>query len=396
MAFNPEKHHRRSIRLKGYDYSMAGAYFVTMCVSNRQRLFGNVIDGKMILNEAGRMVETIWMQLAIRFEFIELDEFTVMPNHFHGILVLSGRCESCIRPGSDESCIRTDSDESCIRTGRCESCIRPVSDESCIRTDSDESCIRTGRGESCIRPVSDESCIRTDSDESCIRTGRGESCIRPGSDESCIRTDSDESCIRTGRGESCIRPVSDESCIRTDSDESCIRTGRGESCIRPVSDESCIRTDSDESCIRTGRGESCIRPVSDESCIRTDSDESCICTGRGESCIRPSTVSGDHKDRPDGTLPGTVGRVIQAFKSISTHEYINGVKHKNWTPFPGKLWQRNYYEHIIRDDESLKRIRAYIINNPLQWAYDRENSAGALLATPNDDAVPNVDELWHV
>jgi len=315
MAFNPEKHHRRSIRLKGYDYSMAGAYFVTMCVSNRQRLFGNVIDGKMILNEAGRMVETIWMQLAIRFEFIELDEFTVMPNHFHGILVLSGRGESCIRPVSDESCIRTDSDESCIRTGRCESCIRPGSDESCIRTDSDESCIRTGRGESCIRPVSDESCIRTDSDESCIRTGRGESCIRP---------------------------------------------------------------------------------VSDESCIRTDSDESCICTGRGESCIRPSTVSGDHKDRPDGTLPGTVGRVIQAFKSISTHEYINGVKHKNWTPFPGKLWQRNYYEHIIRDDESLKRIRAYIINNPLQWAYDRENSAGALLATPNDDAVANVDELWHV
>lgn len=103
---------------------------------------------------------------------------------------------------------------------------------------------------------------------------------------------------------------------------------------------------------------------------------------RGESCIRPVSTgdqtSGDHKDRPYGTLPNTVGRIIQAFKSITTHKYITGVKQYGWPPFPGKLWQRNYYEHIIRNEDELKRIREYIINNPVQWDIDRENPAAAV------------------
>lgn len=77
---------------------------------------------------------------------------------------------------------------------------------------------------------------------------------------------------------------------------------------------------------------------------------------------------GDHKDRPyggsGGTLPGTVGRIIQAFKSISTHEYTVGVKNSGWPPFPGKLWQRNYWEHIIRNETELNHIKEYILNNP--------------------------------
>ncbi len=58
---------------------------------------------------------------------------------------------------------------------------------------------------------------------------------------------------------------------------------------------------------------------------------------------------------------------------MTTNEYIRGVKQHGWTPFPGKLWQRNYYEHIVRNENEMVRIREYIRNNPAQWATDREN-----------------------
>jgi len=178
---------RRSIRLQGYDYSRAGAYFVTICAQNRECLFGEITDGEMVLNDAGMMIQTVWDQLPMRFSNTELAGFVVMPNHIHGIVFL-------------------------------------------------------------------------------------------------------------GR--------------------------RGESCIRPIS---------------------------------------------------LNHNKGDHKDRPYGTLPDTLGRIIQAFKSIATHEYIHGVKQLGWPPFPGKIWQRNYYEHIIRNDNEFNRIREYIANNPMQWELDREN-----------------------
>jgi REP element-mobilizing transposase RayT len=84
-------HHRRSIRLRGYDYATAGAYFVTICAKDRACLFGGVLDGEMRLNDAGRMVEDVWTTLPTRFPSIDLDEFAIMPNHFHGIMVLSNR-----------------------------------------------------------------------------------------------------------------------------------------------------------------------------------------------------------------------------------------------------------------------------------------------------------------
>jgi REP element-mobilizing transposase RayT len=86
------------------------------------------------------------------------------------------------------------------------------------------------------------------------------------------------------------------------------------------------------------------------------------------------THRGDESDlRPKGSLPGTVGRIVQAFKSITTHEYTIGVKQHGWPPFPGKLWQKNYYEHIIRNENELNHIREYIANNPMKRACDREN-----------------------
>ena len=88
--FNPEIHHRRSIRLKRHDYSHAGAYFVTVCSQYRECLFGNVVDGEMILNDAGKMVRDVWHELPSRFPLIQLDSFIVMPNHVHAIINIVG------------------------------------------------------------------------------------------------------------------------------------------------------------------------------------------------------------------------------------------------------------------------------------------------------------------
>jgi putative transposase len=86
MTYDPEIHHRRSIRLKNYDYSEEGIYFITLCTQDRLCLFGNIMDGKMNVNEAGLMVTKLWHDLPDRFNLILLDEYIVMPNHLHGLI----------------------------------------------------------------------------------------------------------------------------------------------------------------------------------------------------------------------------------------------------------------------------------------------------------------------
>ncbi|MFH1023991.1 MAG: transposase [Planctomycetota bacterium] len=86
---NPVAHDRRSIRLKGYDYAQAGAYFMTVCAHERRCVFGDVVDGEMRLNDAGCIVRTVWDALPEHYPHVQLDEFVIMPNHIHGIIVLS-------------------------------------------------------------------------------------------------------------------------------------------------------------------------------------------------------------------------------------------------------------------------------------------------------------------
>lgn len=84
--FNPNIHHRRSIRLKGYDYSQAGLYFITMCCKDRECYFGQIENGKMMLNAAGRIAHQEWQHTANIRDNIALHDFIVMPNHFHAII----------------------------------------------------------------------------------------------------------------------------------------------------------------------------------------------------------------------------------------------------------------------------------------------------------------------
>jgi putative transposase len=89
MTFNHDIHHRRSIRLKDYDYSQAGAYFVTICTKDKECMFGDVIDGEMRSNEMGHVVRQCWNAIPEHFPNSVLDEFVVMPNHVHGIIILN-------------------------------------------------------------------------------------------------------------------------------------------------------------------------------------------------------------------------------------------------------------------------------------------------------------------
>jgi REP element-mobilizing transposase RayT len=87
--YNPKIHNRRSIRLKGYDYSKAGLYFITICCQDRICRFGEVKNGEMILNELGIIAYNEWIKLTERFANFELDVFQIMPNHIHGIISLT-------------------------------------------------------------------------------------------------------------------------------------------------------------------------------------------------------------------------------------------------------------------------------------------------------------------
>jgi putative transposase len=89
MRYDPDKYHRRSMRLRGYDYSQSGVYFVTVCTSGRECFFARILDGEMMLSDAGAQVKEVWEQLPDRYPNIQLDAFVIKPNHMHGIVILT-------------------------------------------------------------------------------------------------------------------------------------------------------------------------------------------------------------------------------------------------------------------------------------------------------------------
>lgn len=183
--FNPDLHHRRSIRLKTYDYSRPGFYFVTICTQGRESFFGEIINNKMHLNDVGQMVESAWMQIPHHYSEYLIDEFVVMPNHFHGIISVVG--------AGPRAC--------------------------------------------------------------------------------------------------------------------------------------------------------------------------------------PSSQNEIKSGQPQGVAPtGCLFDIVHRFKSLTTNQYLKGIKQKNWPAIQGRLWQRNYWERIIRNEIELHAFREYIQNNPAQWHLDSLNA----------------------
>jgi putative transposase len=194
MSNRPDTLNRQSNRLQDYDYASEGAYYVTICVQHRKCLFGDIVGEDMNLNDAGRMIQMTWKDIPKHLPVVHIDEFVVMPNHFHGILL--------IEHGSDSD-------------------------------------------------------------------------------------------------------------------------------IHHVFDHFAEK----------------------------DWHEN----------------QGEHEVRPYGTDENSLGRIIQVFKSLTTLAYAKGVTCQRWARFPGKLWQRNYYDRVIRNNDELGRARDYVVNNAMKWALDREN-----------------------
>ena len=196
--YDPNIHHRQSLRWRRHNYSSPGFYYVTVCIQGHRCLLGNVNSGVMNLNDAGRMVDAAWSQISIRFPTMQPDEHVTMPNHFHGIIQIM--------------------------------------------------------------------------------------------------------------------------------------------------------------------------------------DVGAPLVGAPKPAGRAGT-------RPAPTLGDTVG----AFKSVTTDEYIMGVHQLDWPRFQNHFWQRNYYDHVIRDQDELEKIREYIRRNPLMWTCDRYNPENPVLVVDETGVlVP-----WH-
>ena len=245
MKYDPQKHHRRSIRLKGYDYTSLGAYFITICTHQRHYLFGEIIDGEMRLNQMGQSVQAHWNRLPTHFPHLKIDAFVIMPNHIHGILTLTPTETPTPRRGAALGNHRSHS--------------------------TDTVCPNATPGSDSIKPQPETASLGLEQPW----------IITHGSDQGAIAL--------------------------------------------PLESEPGVTF---------GRG--------------MDLDG----------------VNGLPNVAP--LRAGSVGAIVLNFKSVTTRR-INQMRKIKSVP----VWQRNYYERIIRDDLALERIRAYIHNNPRSWQEDR-------------------------
>ncbi|MEA5621191.1 transposase [Cronbergia sp. UHCC 0137] len=205
MPYNPEIHHRRSIRLKGYDYSQQGAYFLTICTHQRNCLFGEIVDGEMKLNTNGEIARYSWLSIPRHFQNAELDEFVIMPNHLHGIIMI----------------------------------------------------------------------------------------------------------VKSEATQDFSQSVSE---------------------------------------------------VEGEALANQDFQRK---QNLSSQCFAPT----GEKIKINGTTPQSLGSIIQNYKSVSTRQINRINKAKG-----NVIWQRNYYERVIRNEEALNNTRQYIVNNPINWEEDEENT----------------------
>ena len=230
MPYNSNIHHRRSIRLKGYDYTQQGAYFVTICTHQRNCLFGEIVDGEIKLNTNGEIARGSWLSIPRHFKNVELDEFVIMPNHLHGIIIIE----------SSE-----------------------VAGEALANQDFSQS-------------------------------------------------------------------------------------------FSEVAGEALANQDFSQS----------FSEVAGEALANQDFSKQ---QNLSSQCFAPTVHTGETV-KINGTKPQSLAAITQNYKSVSTRQINRMNKAKG-----NVIWQRNYYEHIIRNEEALNNIREYIVNNPINWVKDQEN-----------------------
>jgi putative transposase len=301
--YNPQIHHRRSIRLKGYDYAQAGFYFITICCQDRACLFGDVVNGAMQLNDSGMMVEKWYYELENKFPHIKCHAMVVMPNHFHCIVEIVG---------SDKMIMPDD----------------PVGADLCVCPNNDP----------CVHPKNDE-CVRPNNDP----------CIRP-----------------INANDACIRPI-DSSSIHDVSNINHTVNANNVSDNNNMANTN-VHNVSDNNNNMANMNNN-VANMNDNNMVDThnnmaNTNNVDMANMNNYNMANTDEIEGEHIGSP-------LHCVVQWFKTMSTNEYIRGVKNYGWPPFDGKLWQRNYYEIIIRDQTAYDNISQYIKNNPAKWGRDK-------------------------
>jgi putative transposase len=244
MKYDPDKHHRRSICLKGFNYSSPGTYFITICAQHRECLFGEIVNGTIHLNPAGEMAMHWWLELNQKFPSIQTDPFVVMPNHFHGIIVIPATSPDHLVGADRRVCPLQN-----VTPPQLQNITSP-------------------------NPIPQN-----------------------------------------------VTPPNPT--IRS---------------INPPC------------------------PMSHDEYV----DDDATTLEEGAHIGAPLRVN-----ETSLNMGVSVSRMVQWFKTMTTNAYIRGVKEQDWQPFNKRLWQRNYYEHVIRDKAAFQNIRQYIRNNQKSWTQDQ-------------------------
>jgi putative transposase len=329
MKYNPMKHNRRSIRMKGYDYSKAGLYFITFRVQNGEMLFGAIENGQMILNNAGKMILAEWGKLPQRFNNIELHEFVVMPNHFHGIVEIITPVGAPL-VGAQISGVHDDGNNDTARAG-----------------DGATANVRAPLVGAQISGAHDDG----NNDTARVGDGTTANVGAPlvGAQISGAHDDGNNDTARAGDGATAN-----------------VRAPLVGAQISGAHDDG----NNDTARVGDGAAANVGAPLvgAQISGAHDDGNNDTAHAGDGTTANERASTRGAPTEGP---MRVTVGEMMGAFKSITTLEYINGANNLGWEPFAGKLWQRNFYEHIIRNEISYYKISDYIVNNPARWKDDK-------------------------
>ncbi len=333
MPYNPNIHHRKSIRLKGYDYSQAGLHFITICTQNRACLFGDIKNGDMILNNAGEMVKHWYYELNNKFNDIKCHTMVIMPNHFHCIIENVGADLRVCPDKTDKHNMVQKHDASGKHDASCKYDLGGEHDVLGEHNMVDEHNM-VGKHEASGKYV-----LRGEHDV------LGEQKIP----DKHNMVQKHEASGKYDLGDE--HDVLGEHNMVQKYDVS----GKYDASGKYV-----LGGEHDVLGEHTGEYD-----VLGEHNMVQKYDASGKHDAAGKYVLGGEhDVLGEHTGSP-------LRDVVRWFKTMTTNYYIRGVKQNEWIPFDGKLWQHNYWEHIIRTPDEYQNITQYIINNPQHWANDK-------------------------
>jgi REP element-mobilizing transposase RayT len=347
MPYDPNRHHRRSIRLKGYDYSQAGAYFVTICTQDRACLFGKVVNGEMRLNDAGRMVLAEWNMLPERFPHVVLDAFVVMPNHVHGIVVITN-------PATDDGATTrvAPTAVTIVGTG-----LVPVPNAGTMGA------------------APDDGTMGAVPDDGTMGAAPNAGTMGAAPDAGTMGAVPDDGTMGAAPDDGMMGAVPNAGTMGAVPNAGTMGAAPNAGTMGAVPDAGTMGAAPNAGMMGAAPNAGTMGAAPDDGATTRVAPTAVTIVGTGLVPVPDDGATTRTTTRTTTRVAPTVGDIVGAFKSRVTVEYIRGVKTSGWPPFRGRLWQRNYYEHIIRNERALNAIRQYIIENPRRWQMDRENEA---------------------